>query len=916
MIIGLYVKNMNAKKRVIMVLLVMICFIAGSFIFENQVHALVNTVETATASEKRIAYDHWGFGGIMVINSEGKVAIYKNGQLIEVNYPEAAPPAELNNVVEVTSHESAYVALKRDGTLTQWGAPYNCVIPDGVDNVVAISGACSHVLAVKGDGTVVGWGHSYMGVLDIPDGLNNVVDIETTWDYVVALKRDGTIVQWRYTRLPEGLTDVAAVSINSINAMALKRDGTVVCDDDPPAGLNDVVAISEGGDRNYLALKRDGTVVQWKYEFSHYEHTGGGLVGIYELQILSPPLGLSDVVAIDANYNSYLALKSDGTVVEWGEETHLPPGLNLSPALDSLYVNDALLAGFNPDTLEYTLPSVANGITEIRVAPILEDMDHTYLTVNGEAKDSGATTTVPLNLGDNVIEIKVGFNNENIARTYTLHIHRDLPSATNADLENLTVNTGILTPAFDSDTENYSVSVDNDISSIDITLTPADSGASASINGLGEGTGPQTLTVPLDEGDNNVEIFIRASDNTTTKTYSLLVSRGPSSNANLVNLCIDAGNLNPAFKEDTVTYQVSTDSNDTRTGSAITATLADPNATLTIGGNPAISNMKATVELEHGKNLIPIVVTAKDGITQKAYIISVNGTVDNADLSSLIVSEGNLSFHKDTTEYYIDVANDTETIDISAAPSGPEALVLIEGGVRTSSAIDLEVGENTIDVMVVAQDASTKTYTITVSRKEALTINNESLPIGIIGGTYQAALTAEGGTLPYTWTAAGLPAGLTLATTGTITGTPENEGNYNVEVTVKDDDGLEVIKILTLKVNLGCGNGTYIIQPSQDITYTGGYTEDGIPIMTVNEGISGFKYFSVSVEPVTGHSGNEVCVFIHMRGGKQLGISFIKADTEIINSVGAAFNVKAGDVIKAYIVDDLTNDPDTNPNVL
>ena len=52
------------------------------------------------------------------------------------------------------------------------------------------------------------------------------------------------------------------------------------------------------------------------------------------------------------------------------------------------------------------------------------------------------------------------------------------------------------------------------------------------------------------------------------------------------------------------------------------------------------------------------------------------------------------------------------------------------------------------------------------------------------------ALTANGGTTSYTWTATGLPAGLTInATTGVITGTPTTVGTASVTVTAKDTAG-------------------------------------------------------------------------------------------------------------------------------
>jgi hypothetical protein len=42
---------------------------------------------------------------------------------------------------------------------------------------------------------------------------------------------------------------------------------------------------------------------------------------------------------------------------------------------------------------------------------------------------------------------------------------------------------------------------------------------------------------------------------------------------------------------------------------------------------------------------------------------------------------------------------------------------------------------------------------------------------------------------PYTFTATGLPSGVTMSTTGTISGTPTVSGTFNYTVTVKDKNG-------------------------------------------------------------------------------------------------------------------------------
>ena len=70
-----------------------------------------------------------------------------------------------------------------------------------------------------------------------------------------------------------------------------------------------------------------------------------------------------------------------------------------------------------------------------------------------------------------------------------------------------------------------------------------------------------------------------------------------------------------------------------------------------------------------------------------------------------------------------------------------------------------------------------------------LTISSPSqLPAGMAGAAYSQTLSANGGSGPYTWSNASgtMPAGLSLSSTGAITGTPTAAGTFNFSVTVSD----------------------------------------------------------------------------------------------------------------------------------
>ncbi len=82
-----------------------------------------------------------------------------------------------------------------------------------------------------------------------------------------------------------------------------------------------------------------------------------------------------------------------------------------------------------------------------------------------------------------------------------------------------------------------------------------------------------------------------------------------------------------------------------------------------------------------------------------------------------------------------------------------------------------------------------------------LSVANSSLPIGETGLPYSAQARGEGGAAPYTWSAAGLPAGLSIdPENGDISGTPTAAGSYTPTITLTDSKGIEAPTPLTLKI--------------------------------------------------------------------------------------------------------------------
>lgn len=99
--------------------------------------------------------------------------------------------------------------------------------------------------------------------------------------------------------------------------------------------------------------------------------------------------------------------------------------------------------------------------------------------------------------------------------------------------------------------------------------------------------------------------------------------------------------------------------------------------------------------------------------------------------------------------------------------------------------------EGSFKIMAQVTDSSTgpQTATATLSlvvNPALLVITTASLAAAQVGVAYNDQLAASGGVAPYTWSATGLPSGLTCSAAGLISGTPSAVGTDSVVVTVTD----------------------------------------------------------------------------------------------------------------------------------
>jgi alpha-tubulin suppressor-like RCC1 family protein len=133
-----------------------------------------------------------------------------------------------------------------------------------------------------------------------------------------------------------------------------------------------------------------------------------------------------------------------------------------------------------------------------------------------------------------------------------------------------------------------------------------------------------------------------------------------------------------------------------------------------------------------------------------------------------------------------------------------------------------DAGSYSVVVTNVAGSATSTAAVLTVNCP-AITLSPSTLPDGTAGSAFSQTLTAAGGASPYAFavTAGGLPAGLTLSSSGSLNGTPSASVVTNFTVTATDTNGCVGSQGYILTINPAPLSGLAIISsvtgPSQSV---------------------------------------------------------------------------------------------------
>ena len=434
-----------------------------------------------------------------------------------------------------------------------------------------ISAGYEHNLALCTDGTLVSWGYNINGQLgngtttnsNVPVAVTTtgtplagrtVVSLAAGGSHTLALCSDGTLAAWgsnNYGQLGNGTTT------NSNVPVAVSTTGTAL------AGKT-IIAIAAGTSHS-MALCSDGTVASWGYNSSGQLGNNSTVNSNVAVAVVTTGvLSGKTVVALSAGYSFSVARCSDGTVASWGYNTNGQLGngsttqsnVPVAVSTSTLTAGEKLMQLGLGQSAYHSLALVAMPPAPSASTLAATSITVTTATLNGTANANGGSATVSFDYGldtsygTNVAgspatvtgstgtAVSVALTGLTPATTYHYRVNTADASGnthgsdmtfttldTNASLSAITITPGALTPAFDSNTLTYAVGLPNAATSFTVAATTASSAATLTMNGTAQTSGTTSAPNAFSTNSATVTLVVTAQDGTTSKTYTLNLTR-------------------------------------------------------------------------------------------------------------------------------------------------------------------------------------------------------------------------------------------------------------------------------------------------------------------------------------------------------------------------------------------------------
>ena len=206
----------------------------------------------------------------------------------------------------------------------------------------------------------------------------------------------------------------------------------------------------------------------------------------------------------------------------------------------------------------------------------------------------------------------------------------------------------------------------------------------------------------------------------------------------------------------------------------------------------------------------------------------------------------------------------------------PAGLSLSSGGTLSGT----PTASGNYNITVTATDANgvtgSRAYSFTISAAPTISVNPTTLPNPTANVAYTTSLSATGGTAPYsyTFTSGTLPAGLSLSSGGTLSGTPTQAGTYNFTVTATDANSASGSRTYSVTVSAGAPNAgavsvTVAANSSANpitLNLSGGAATSVAVSSAASHGTATASGTSITYTPTAGYSGADSFTYTATNG--------------------------------------------------
>ena len=568
------------------------------------------------------------------------------------------------------------------------------------------------------------------------------------------------------TRAPSSVSTLSALSLN--NGLVLSPSFAAATTTYSVAAANETSTVSITP--TWVGVGETATAT---FGGSTYALTSGSqLATAMSLNVGANTLTIKGYAASGATTTYTTTITRAASSVSTLSALALNNGLVLSPNFAAATTSYTVAASAETSTVFFTPTWI--GVGETATANF---NGTTYTLASGVLFDM----PVDLGFGTTVLTIK-GYAASGAITTYTITFTRATSSI--STLSALSLSNGLtLSPSFASATTSYTVTAPNSTSTVSFTPTwgyQTGETVTATIGGVvyaltSFDSGSQFGTaVPLNFGANTLYIDGYASNGTSTR-YTITINRPAATVSALTALTFTNSSITlaPTFDSATVTYAMTVPFTTTSTQVTGTWTGTGETATATFGGNTyALTSgtiLATAIPLTAGAgNIVTVKGFAQDGSTT-TYTVTITRTAAAtvSSLSALTFTNTAITlaptFAAATTTYAMTVPYTTSSTQVTGTWTGSfeTATATFNGttysltsGTILATAIPLSVGANVVTVKGFAQNGTSTTYTITITRTAASTVSAlRSISFNAVWtvrpATYSSSTYTYSGTTPY-----------------------------------------------------------------------------------------------------------------------------------------------------------------------